>query len=106
MDLRVHKRCWIKKQDCCEYNCVLVFLAVFLVTLPGTYARFLAVTWGKPVLVVFQSCIGLAFFLAFWPVEFGVLSSHEFLPVFWSPILIFGLFVVFSLWFWGALRRV
>ena len=25
------------------------FLAVFLVTLPGTYARLLAVTWGKPV---------------------------------------------------------
>ena len=54
----------------------------FLVTLPGTYARLLAVTWGKPVFVVFQSLIGLAFFWAFWPVEFGVLSAHRFWPVF------------------------
>ena len=45
-------------------------------TLPGTYARFLAVTWGKPFFVVFQSCIGLAYLLGFF--GFGVLSSHGF----------------------------
>ena len=72
-------------------------------TLTGTYARFLAVTWGKPFFVVFQSCIGLAFLLGFF--GFGVLSSHGFLPVFGHPS-IFGLFVVFSPWFWIALRSV
>ena len=87
MDLQVHKRVWIKKQDYCEYNCFLVFLAVFLVTLPGTYARLLAVTWGKPVFGCFPIFDWIGFNLGFLPVEFGVLSSHGFLPVFvWSPI--------------------
>ena len=56
-------------------------------TLPGTYARLLAVTWGKPVFGCFSS-LGLVwfFFLAFWPAEFGILPAYRFLPVFWSPI--------------------
>ena len=87
---------WIKKQDYCEYNCVLVFLAVFfLVTLPGTYARLLAVTWGKPVFGCFPilDWIGFSSWL-FWRVEFGVLSAHRFLPVFGHPS-IFGFLLFF-----------
>ena len=72
-------------------------------TLPGTYARFLAVTWGKPFFVVFQSCIVLAFLLGlFWFWRFVI---SWVLPVFGHPS-IFGLFVVFSPWFWIALRSV
>ena len=63
------------------------FLAAFLVTLPGTYARLLAVTWGKPVFGRFSS-LGLVwlFFLAFWPAEFGICQLTGFCQFFWSPI--------------------
>ena len=59
-------------------------LADFLVTLPGTHARLLAVTWGKPVSgCFFRSLAGLDFLLGFfWPVGFGILPAHRFLPVF------------------------
>ena len=55
----------------------------FLVTLPGTHARLLAVTWGKPVSGCFSGLwLDWIFFLAFWPVGFGSLPAHRFLPVF------------------------
>ena len=81
-------------------------LAVFLVTLPGTYARLLAVTWGKPVFGCFSS-LGLdwLFFLAFWPVEFGILPAHRFCQFFFGHPSSFGLFVVLLPWVWSVLKR-
>ena len=81
------------------------FGCFFLVTLPGTYARLLAVTWGKPVFGCFPIFYWIGFLLAFWPVEFGVLSAHRFWPVFLVTHPFLG-FAVFSPWFWSALRRV
>ena len=89
----------------CEYNCVLVFWLFFLVTLPGTYARLLAVTWGKPVFGCFPILYWIGFFLAFWPVESGVLSAHGILPVFGQPSF-FWAFCCFSSWSWSMRRRV
>ena len=45
-------------------------LAVFLVTLPGTYARLLAVTWGKPVF----GCFPVLGWIGFSSWLFGLLS--------------------------------
>ena len=74
-------------------------LADFLVTLPGTHARLLAVTWGKPVSGCFSG-LGLdwLFFLAF----FGLLSV-VFCPLtgfasFFGHPSTFGLFIVLLLW--------
>ena len=71
------------------------FGCFFLVTLPGTYARLLAVTWGKPVFGCFPilDWIGFSSWL-FWRVEFGDLSAHRFLPVFGHPS-IFGFLLFF-----------
>ena len=59
-------------------------------TLPGTHARLLAVTWGKPVSGCFSGLwLDWIFFLAFWPVGFGSLPAHRFFASFfsfWSPI--------------------
>ena len=71
------------------------FLAVFLVTLPGTYAGLLAVTWGKPVFGCFPIFDWICFFLGFLPVEFGVLSSYGFLPVFVWSLIHFWAFLLF-----------
>ena len=38
---------------------------IFLVTLPGTYARLLAVTWGKPVFGCFPILDWIGFLLGF-----------------------------------------
>ena len=65
-------------------------------TLPGTYARLLAVTWGKPVSGCFSGLwLDWIFFLAFWPVGFGILPARRFCQFFFSfghPST-FGLFV-------------
>ena len=41
------------------------FWLVFLVTLPGTYARLLAVTWGEPVFGCFPILDWIGFLLGF-----------------------------------------
>ena len=59
------------------------FGCFFLVTLPGTHARLLAVTWGKPVSGCFSGLwLDWIFFLAFWPVGFGSLPAHRFFASF------------------------
>ena len=70
------------------------FGCFFLVTLPGTHARLLAVTWGKPVSgCFFRSLAGLDFllgFLACW-VWFCQLTGFASFFSFGHPS--FGLFV-------------
>ena len=71
------------------------FWLFFLVTLPGTYARLLAVTWGKPVFGWFPILYWIGFFLGF----FG-LSSLAFCQLagfcrFFGHPSFFGIFVIF-----------
>ena len=62
----------------------------------GIYARFLAVTWGKPVFGGFPILywIGFSSWL-FWPVEFGVSSAHGFFCRFFGHPSIFWAFCCF-----------
>ena len=82
-------------------------LADFLVTLPGTHARLLAVTWGKPVSGCFSGLwLDWIFFLAFWPVGFGILPAHRFCQFFsFGHPSTFGLFVDLLPWVWSVSKR-
>ena len=82
-------------------------LADFLVTLPGTHARLLAVTWGKPVSVVFPvfGWIGFSSWLfGLLGLVFCQLTGFASFFSFGHPST-FGLFVDLLPWVWNVLKR-
>ena len=81
-------------------------LADFLVTLPGTHARLLAVTWGKPVSgCFFRSLAGLAFLLGFFGLLSVVFCQLTGFASFFGHPSTFGWFVVLLRWVWSVLER-